>query len=173
MKLWGLFFLFWFQSHGKGIEGFSVDDEYDDKCGEDLSHHFCNDKNTFHDDPCSGVCHHQEFNTFLKSAPQLKSFKECCRKDEYTYQDNCDSRQTHLQRRCGAPNTISRPLELKCPEECQIYNAVKGDQHSAKTVSNAVEMPTECCQNVVKMLLRFSKIAVKIYQNVKMLSKSH
>ena len=128
MKLWSLFFLFWFQSHGKGIEGFSVDDEYDDKCGEDLSHHFCNDKNTFHDDPCSGVCHHQEFNTFLKSAPQLKSFKECCRKDEYTYQDNCDSRPTHLQRRCGAPNTISRPLELKCPEECQIYNAVKGDQ---------------------------------------------
>ena len=128
MKLWSLFFLFWFQSHGKGIEGFSVDDEYDDKCGEDLSHHFCNDKNTFHDDPCSGVCHHQEFNAFLKSAPQLKSFKECCRKDEYTYQDNCDSRPTHLQRRCGAPNTISRPLKLKCPEECQIYNAVKGDQ---------------------------------------------
>lgn len=127
MKLLCLFFIFGFQStREKGIEGFSQDDY--DKC-EDLGDHYCNDQNTYHDDPCSGQCHHQEFDTFLKSSPpQIKSFKKCCRKNEYTYEDNCDSRQTYLQRRCGAPNTISRPIELNCPKHCHVYNAVQGGQ---------------------------------------------
>ena len=111
---WALVWLFWLflvkNSQSSGFS-FGLDTVEEDKC-EYVYETFCSEQNTYHDHECSEVCHHQEFQEFLTTAPKIGKFKKCC--DMYSFDNNCrdgvneDSWKhwSNNPRLCGSPGNV-------------------------------------------------------------------
>ena len=105
---WALVWLSWLFLV-KNSQAFDEGDGNDD-C--DISHTYCSEKNTYHDHECSEVCHHQEFQEFLTTAPKIGKFKKCC--DMYSFENLCQdeekgaswNHQKNNPRLCGAQGNV-------------------------------------------------------------------
>ena len=108
---WALVGLFWLFLV-KNSQSFGLDDDYDEGECDDVYKTYCSEQNTFHDHECSGVCHHEKFEEFLTTAPEIGNFKKCC--DMYSFDNICDNvdesawnHQKNTQKLCGAQGNVT------------------------------------------------------------------
>ena len=94
----------------------------------------CLEKNGYHDHTDSGNCSHNNLTEFLASpdAEYIDAFEDnqCCKDNEYTFQDSCSTRKTYQKRVCAAQGQepYLMPLQANCPKDCKFYPKLTSEE---------------------------------------------